>query len=96
MLTNRKNGSLYTHIHNHVATVEFGHPASNSFPTELLERLEKEFNKLSEHDEVKVIVLKSEGDRAFCAGAFFDELLTIENIEQGKTFFSGFANVINA
>lgn len=96
METNRQNGSLYTHVQNHIATVEFGHPASNSFPAELLDRLEKEFYKLSEDDEVRVIILKSEGERAFCAGASFDELLAIENIEQGKVFFSGFANVLNA
>jgi methylglutaconyl-CoA hydratase len=96
MTTTRENGSLYTNIVNKIATVEFGHPASNSFPSELLERLEKEFHKLSDTDEVNLIILKSEGDRAFCAGASFDELLEISNMQQGKLFFSGFANVINA
>ncbi len=96
MTTTRENGSLYTHIVNKIATIEFGHPASNSFPSELLERLGKEFHKLSDDDSVQVIILKSEGDRAFCAGASFDELLAIENMQQGKLFFSGFANVINA
>ena len=90
------NGSLYTQIVNQIATVEFGHPASNSFPSVLLERLTKELNKLSENDEVSVIILKSEGNRAFCAGASFDELVAISNLEEGKAFFSGFANVINA
>jgi len=90
------NGSLYTQIVNRIATVEFGHPASNSFPSILLERLTKELNKLSENDEVSVIILKSEGNRAFCAGASFDELVVISNLEEGKAFFSGFANVINA
>lgn len=96
MTTTRENGSLYTNIINRIATVEFGHPASNSFPSELLERLEKEFQKLSENEEVNLIILRSEGDRAFCAGASFDELLAIENMQEGKLFFSGFANVINA
>lgn len=96
MNTTRENGSLYTNITNGIATVEFGHPASNSFPGELLERLEKEFEKLSENDEVKLIVLRSEGEKAFCAGASFEELLAVENMQQGKIFFSGFANVINA
>lgn len=95
MTTTRENGSLYTNIANGIATVEFGHPASNSFPGELLERLEKEFEKLSENEEVKLIVLRSEGEKAFCAGASFDELLAVENMQQGKIFFSGFANVIN-
>ncbi|MEC7769886.1 MAG: enoyl-CoA hydratase/isomerase family protein [Bacteroidota bacterium] len=96
MTTDRTNGSLYTHIENRIATVEFGHPASNSFVSELLARLAKEFDKLGINDEVSVIVLKSEGERAFCAGASFDELVAVSNLEEGKQFFSGFANVINA
>lgn len=96
MTTTRENGSLYTHIENKIATVEFGHPASNSFPSVLLERLANEFDKLSTNSEVSVIVLKSEGERAFCAGASFDELVAIDNLIDGKAFFSGFANVINA
>ncbi len=89
------NGSLYTHIQNNIATVEFYHQASNSFPSELLERLAKEFKKLSANDDVKVIILKSEKDTTFCAGASFDELVAIQDLEEGKRFFSGFANVIN-
>ena len=96
MATDRINGSLYTKIENGIASVEFGHPASNSFVTELLERLANEFHKLSGNKEVSVIILKSEGDRAFCAGASFDELVAIQDLEQGKAFFSGFAHVINA
>jgi methylglutaconyl-CoA hydratase len=96
MTTNRPNGSLYTSINNKIATVEFGHPASNSFPGELLQRLTDELNMLSNNDEVNVIVLKSEGDKAFCAGASFDELLAVSTFEEGSVFFSGFANVINA
>lgn len=96
MTTTRPNGSLYTRIENKIATIEFGHPASNSFPSELLERLANEFDILSNNDEVAIIVLKSEGERAFCAGASFDELVAINNLEDGKYFFSGFANVINA
>jgi len=96
MGTDRENGSLYTMINGKIATVEFGHPASNSFVAELLDRLTAEIHKLSENTEISVIVLKSEGDRAFCAGASFDELMTVSNLEEGKVFFSGFANVINA
>jgi len=90
------NGSLYTHIQNNVATVEFYHPASNSFPSELLKRLATTFNELSLNDNVRVIVLKSEKEKTFCAGASFDELIAIKNNEEGKHFFMGFANVINA
>lgn len=95
-MTSRQNGSLYTYIQNKIATIEFGHPASNSFPSELLARLQKELITVGKNDAVNVIILKSEGDRAFCAGASFDELVAISNIEEGKQFFAGFANVINA
>jgi methylglutaconyl-CoA hydratase len=96
MTTTRQNGSLYTHIQNNIANIEFGHPASNSFPSELLERLTKELISVGNNDEVSIIILKSEGEKAFCAGASFDELVAISNLEEGKQFFSGFANVINA
>ena len=96
MGTSRENGSLYTKLDNKVAIVEFGHPASNSFVAELLVRLTDELNRLSENDSISIIILKSEGDRAFCGGASFDELMAIKNLEEGKIFFSGFANVINA
>lgn len=96
MPTGRINGSLYTKIENKVAWIEFGHPASNSFVSELLARLTAEFDKISKNKDVSLIVLRSEGDRAFCAGASFDELAAISNMEEGKAFFAGFANVINA
>lgn len=96
MVTSRKNGSLYTRIDGQVAHVEFGHPASNSFVTDLLLRLTDTLNELSENSGVSVILLKSEGEKAFCAGASFDELLAVSNLEEGKAFFSGFAHVINA
>ena len=96
MLTQRPNGSLYTKIEGAVAHVEFGHPASNAFVMELLDRLASEINTLSENPELKVIVLKSEGERTFCAGASFDELVQISSLEEGKRFFGGFAKVINA
>lgn len=96
MTTSLKNGSLYTAINNRVATIEFGHPASNSFTSVLLKRLTDELFKVSAHKDVAVIILKSEGQRAFCAGASFDELLAISDLETGKAFFSGFAHVINA
>lgn len=96
MSTTRIQGSLFTNIQQKVATIEFGHPASNSFPSELLARLTNELNSLSKNNEVTVIILKSEGEKTFCAGASFDELIAIKNLEEGKQFFSGFANVINA
>ena len=96
MVTEIPTGSLITAIENKIATVEFGHPASNSFPRELLDRLTKEFNSLSTNPDVSVIIVKSEGTGAFCAGASFDELLAVSNQEEGTRFFSGFAHLINA
>ncbi|QLC67214.1 enoyl-CoA hydratase/isomerase family protein [Flavobacterium sp. LPB0248] len=90
------NGSLETSFQNMIATVQFGHPASNSFPRELLNRLTAEINSLSRNEEVSVIILKSEGEKTFCSGASFDELLKVENEEQGVEFFSGFAHLLNA
>ena len=89
-------GSLETMIKNHTATLLFGHPAGNSLPTQLLKSLANELELLSDNKAVKTIILKSHGERAFCAGASFDELIDITSFEKGKAFFSGFANVINA
>lgn len=89
-------GTIQTNIIDKIATVAFYHPASNSFPSELLKKLSDEINNLSQNDNVTVIVLKSNGEGAFCAGASFDELLAVNDLESGAAFFSGFANVINA
>ncbi len=81
---------------NAIATIEFFHPAHNSLPGDLLAKLAKTITEAGNNDEVKVIILKSGGDRTFCAGASFNELININDPETGKVFFSGFANVINA
>ena len=81
---------------NSVGTIEFFHPQSNSLPGHILAELASTITKAGEDDNIKVIVLKSAGARAFCAGASFDELVAIDTPENGKKFFSGFANVINA
>jgi methylglutaconyl-CoA hydratase len=96
MSSENQNGSLQTTFNNAVATVQFGHPAGNSFPRELLDRLTSEINSLSLNEAISVIVLQSEGSRVFCSGASFDELLQVENEEQGAAFFSGFAHLLNA
>ncbi|MCF6297088.1 MAG: enoyl-CoA hydratase/isomerase family protein [Flavobacteriaceae bacterium] len=89
-------GNLYTNITNKVATITFFHSASNSLPSKLLNQLIESFNQLANNDNVYVIVLQSKGENIFCAGASFDEFQNISNIEEGKQFFSGFANLINA
>ncbi|QYS88190.1 enoyl-CoA hydratase/isomerase family protein [Flavobacterium davisii] len=89
-------GTIHTTIENKIATITFSHPASNSFSSEQLKLLTEEINTISENEEVVLVVLQSEGKGAFCAGASFDELLEVNDLETGSVFFSGFANVINA
>lgn len=89
-------GSITTAIQNQIATITFAHPAHNSMPGYLLAELAEQIRKTGEDFNVHVIILQSAGDRTFCAGASFDELMTITNTEDGKKFFLGFANVINA
>ena len=96
MIKEIKEGYVKTETHKGVRTVEFFHPKSNSLPGEILEELAKQIHVAGTHYETKVIVLKSAGDRSFCAGASFDELALIKNEAEGLKFFSGFANVINA
>lgn len=86
-----------THVIEHgIATIEFFHPSSNALPAAILADLAKSINDIGIDNRVKVIILRSAGDGAFCAGASFDELMAITNEAEGKKFFSGFANVINA
>jgi methylglutaconyl-CoA hydratase len=89
-------GTIKSTIENGVGTITFFHPQSNSMPGVQLRNLAAEIEKLGKDDNAKVIVLKSEGDKTFCAGASFDELISIKDIETGLKFFSGFAKVINA
>lgn len=89
-------GTIKSTVENGIGTITFFHPQSNSMPGVQLRNLAAEIEKLGKDDNVKVIVLKSEGDKAFCAGASFDELISIKDKETGLVFFSGFAAVINA
>ncbi|MCC6186382.1 MAG: enoyl-CoA hydratase/isomerase family protein [Chitinophagaceae bacterium] len=85
-----------THTLDHgIATIEFFHPMSNSLPSVILNDLAKTINDLGIDKRVNVIVLRSGGDKVFCSGASFDELIAIKDFETGKEFFSGFAKVIN-
>ena len=83
-------------IDNKVGYIEFFHPAHNSLPGDLLAKLANTIREAGQNNAIKVIVLKSGGDRTFCAGASFKELISINDEATGKVFFSGFANVINA
>ena len=79
-----------------IATITFFHPSHNSLPSALLAQLAVTITSVGQAVTTRVIVLKSGGERTFCAGASFDELLAIADEAQGQQFFSGFAQVINA
>ena len=90
------NGSVISNLQDGICTISFYHPAQNSLPADLLKQLCAEIEKAGNNPNTSLIMLKSEGDRTFCAGASFDELLQIKDKEAGAEFFSGFARVINA
>lgn len=89
-------GHIDYKVEDGVAIIEFFHPLSNSLPGRLLAKLADSITEAGHDDAVKVVLLKAAGERAFCAGASFDELISISDMEEGQRFFSGFANVINA
>ncbi|HMQ07095.1 MAG TPA: enoyl-CoA hydratase/isomerase family protein [Saprospiraceae bacterium] len=76
--------------------IEFFHPAHNSLPSALLLELKTCIETASQDDGIHIILLKSSGNRTFCAGASFEELSSIKNEVEGKEFFMGFARVVNA
>ena len=92
----QEKGELSKHNDEGICEIIFSHPKSNSLPQMLLYSLADEIAEAGRDQKVKVIVLKSVGDGAFCAGASFDELLTINSLEKAQAFFSGFARVIMA
>jgi methylglutaconyl-CoA hydratase len=89
-------GTITSTIENGIGIITFFHPQSNSMPGTQLRNLAAEIEKLGKDENAKVIVLQSEGEKTFCAGASFDELISIKDIDTGLKFFSGFAMVINA
>jgi methylglutaconyl-CoA hydratase len=96
MLTEIKEGYVKSEFHNGVTTIEFFHPQSNSLPAKILDELTTAIHGAGNDIDTKVIVVQSGGDKTFCAGASFDELMAIKNQDEGFQFFTGFANVINA
>ena len=91
-----QNGYVKSEVQNGISTIEFFHQQSNSLPGKILNELANAITDAGNHTKTKVIVLKSAGEKAFCAGASFDELTQIKNETEGLNFFSGFAKVINA
>jgi methylglutaconyl-CoA hydratase len=89
-------GSVRIQKEHGISHVIFFHPQSNSLPGKLLRAMAAAITEADADKDTHVIILRSEGEKAFCAGASFDELVAIENMEQGLHFFTGFAEVINA
>jgi methylglutaconyl-CoA hydratase len=92
-----ENGFVLAEITtNGIGLITFGHPMSNSLPGHILQTLADTITEVAADERTKVLVLQSQGSKAFCAGASFDELISIQDLETGLAFFSGFAKVINA
>jgi methylglutaconyl-CoA hydratase len=93
---NETTGYVQTEVHQQVGIITFYHPQSNSLPSFLLEELTKAIQRAAYDPQILVIVLRSEGEKTFCAGASFEELASISDEASGRKFFMGFAHVINA
>src|SRR6185295_18773302 len=96
MSTDHHAGHVTSETHKGVGTIEFSHPQSNSMPGYLLQELAKAIHHAGLDPDIKVIIVRSSGEKTFCSGASFEELSSIKTEEQGKKFFSGFAQVILA
>src|SRR5580704_17473728 len=96
MLREISEGHVRTETHEGITTIEFYHPQSNSLPGQLLDALTHEVHGAGNDPHTRVIILRSAGSKAFCAGASFDELMAIQNADEGFLFFSGFSHLINA
>ncbi|HET6765914.1 MAG TPA: enoyl-CoA hydratase/isomerase family protein [Chitinophagaceae bacterium] len=90
------SGYVKSETHKGITSIEFYHPQSNSLPAKILHDLSVTIKHAGQDPATIVIILRSAGEKAFCAGASFDELTTIKNEKEGLEFFSGFAHVINA
>jgi methylglutaconyl-CoA hydratase len=93
---NEKNGAVTLTTENNIGTIEFYHPKGNSLPGAILTKLADTIAEAGEMEDIRVLIIKSRGDGAFCAGASFDELIAIEDFNTGQEFFMGFAHVLNA
>jgi methylglutaconyl-CoA hydratase len=91
-----KSGKISINVINGVASISFSHPKSNSLTTQMLKEITETLNKLAADKKANVIVLRSDGEKTFCAGASFDEMLEIKDLKTSKEFFMGFARFINA
>ena len=78
-----------------IGFLEFGNPAGNSLPSPLLKAFKAGLIALEKDSNVRVIVIQSFGDRAFCGGASLAEMKTLQTLEEATAFFMGIADLIN-
>ena len=90
------NGYVQSEHRGNRTIITFYHPQSNSMPSALLRELARQIRTAGDDTQTRLVILQSAGEKAFCAGASFDELVAIRNAEEGLAFFMGFALVINA
>ena len=93
---NISDGSILTRNDNGIGIIEFAHPKGNSLPGKLLDKLAVQIQLFGENPDCKALLIRSQGNGPFCAGASFDELLNLKSQEQSEVFFSGFAKVMSA
>src|SRR5580765_7200550 len=94
-MTEISQGYVKSSTHNGITSIEFFHPQGNSLPGKILDELAWEIHSAGNDNETRVIIVRSAGEKTFCAGASFEELISIRDKEQGTEFFKGFAHVIN-
>jgi methylglutaconyl-CoA hydratase len=87
--------NVYTEIKGHTAHIFFSNPPVNALPSSVLTDLQVHLNAAGNREDIRAVVLRSEG-RTFCAGASFDELITLNDYDTAKAFFMGFGKVILA
>lgn len=79
-----------------IAHISFGSSKANSLSSSSIASILEAFEKCAKNPELKVIVLRSEGEKTFCAGASFDEFKSLKTAAQAKEYFLGFAKIIQA
>lgn len=91
-----EEGFVSVEFKDNIAKITFFHPKGNSLSRNLLRKLEEAFNSVNESKNASVILLQSQGEKAFCGGASFDELTSIKDFDNAVDFFAGFGKVINS
>jgi methylglutaconyl-CoA hydratase len=79
-------GYVKSEKHGVTMSIEFYHPQSNSLPAVMLNELAIQIHGAGMDDEIKIVILRSVGEKAFCAGASFTELSKINSSSQGEDF----------